>query len=206
MNRVIAYVDGFNLYFGLKSKKFQRYYWPNVQQLAQRLLRLDQELVRTKYFTSRVSAKPWNPQKSKRQNTYLEALSTLKDFAIFMGHYLAKTMTCPRCRFQWITHEEKMTDVNIAAEMLTDAYADRFDTALLISGDSDLTHPIEIIRDILPEKRIVVGFPPDRVSKHLKRKAHAYFTIHRKNLARSQFPDELVKSDGFVLHRPDSWR
>jgi hypothetical protein len=30
-----------------------------------------------------------------------------------------------------------MTDVNIAVQMLNDAFADRFDLAILISGDSE---------------------------------------------------------------------
>jgi hypothetical protein len=34
MERVIAYVDGFNLYFGLKSKGWQRYFWLNIPALA----------------------------------------------------------------------------------------------------------------------------------------------------------------------------
>ena len=34
------------------------------------------------------------------------------------GHYLAKTRQCPRCRVKWETFEEKMTDVNIAVELL----------------------------------------------------------------------------------------
>jgi len=34
MDRVIAYVDGFNLYFGLKSKGWRRYYWLNPRALA----------------------------------------------------------------------------------------------------------------------------------------------------------------------------
>jgi hypothetical protein len=36
------------------------------------------------------------------------------------------------------THHEKMTDVNIAVELLTDAFQDSFDVALLISADGDL--------------------------------------------------------------------
>ena len=39
MERVIAYVDGFDLYFGLKSKGWRRYYWLNIQTLAQNLLK-----------------------------------------------------------------------------------------------------------------------------------------------------------------------
>ncbi len=56
--RVIAYIDGFNLYFGLKTQRWRRYYWIDLQLLARNLLKPDQELVFTKYFTSRVSLPP----------------------------------------------------------------------------------------------------------------------------------------------------
>ena len=54
MARVIAYIDGFNLYFGLKSQGWERYLWLNVQTLAGNLLQPGQTLVHTKYFTARV--------------------------------------------------------------------------------------------------------------------------------------------------------
>ena len=85
MERVIAYVDGFNLYFGLKSKGWQRYYWLDIPRLVGNLLRPDQRLVETKYFTSRVSASASDRDKPKRQNTYLEALQTRPNLSISLG-------------------------------------------------------------------------------------------------------------------------
>ena len=40
-----------------------------------------------------------------------------------------------------------MTDVNIATQMIIDAYQDKYDTAMLISGDSDLVPPIKAINE-----------------------------------------------------------
>ena len=34
MSRVILYVDGFNLYFGLRSKGWRKYYWLDLVHLA----------------------------------------------------------------------------------------------------------------------------------------------------------------------------
>ena len=45
-----------------------------------------------------------------------------------------------------------MTDVNIAMELLVDAQQDKFDTALLVSADSDLTGPILKVRNLFPNK------------------------------------------------------
>ena len=87
VERVVAYVDGFNLYFGLKSSGWQRYYWLNVQRLSSNLLKPGQTLVATKYFTSHVSCPP---DKQKRQATFLEALQMLKDLKLFYGKFQPK--------------------------------------------------------------------------------------------------------------------
>ncbi len=174
--------------------------------MAQTLLRTGQQLVEVKYFTSRISATRADPQKVRRQVAYLEALQTLPDVQIFFGHYLESPVECRRCGATWIGHEEKMTDVNLATELLTDAFDDRFDMALLVTADSDLTRPIEVVRRRFPAKRVVLAFPPDRFSERLKQVGSAFFTIGRDALAASQLPDQVAKPDGFVLHRPAEWR
>jgi hypothetical protein len=63
--RVIVYVDGFNLYFGMKEAGFEHCKWLDLNLLASSLLHSNQELIEVKYFTSRVSN---NPQKQKRQS------------------------------------------------------------------------------------------------------------------------------------------
>jgi len=206
MERVIAYIDGFNLYFGLREARLRRYYWLDVKRLIQNLLKPHQQLEHVHYFTSRVSSTKDDRDQSKRQGAYIESLETLSDVTLHYGHYLEKPMQCRKCGYRWISHEEKMTDVNIATEMMHDAFEDKFDSALLVSGDSDLSMPIEQIRESFPKKRIVIAFPPKRNSVHLKGVAHAYFTISRKKLKDSQLPEQISKLDGFVLSRPTTWR
>jgi len=177
MQRVTAYVDGFNPYFGLKDSGFMRYYW--------------------------------------------------------------------------LDYEEKMTDVNIVIQLLGDAFDNAFDTALVISGDSDLTTPIRRVRERFAKKRVVVAFPPretlnkllrgriaalrgarslaylldmsrslrsvrlalhpargllQRFPSQLKRCANGYLNIGEDKLRACQLPEQLVKPDGYVLTRPDTWR
>ena len=203
MKRVIAYIDGFNLYFGLREKGWKRFYWLNLRQVALNLLKPYQTLVAVKYFTSVVTA-PLD--KNRRQATFLEALGTLPDFRIYYGHFLADKVTCWQCGHTYTTHREKMTDVNIATDLLSDAFTDRFDAALLISADSDLVGPIQKVRHLFPEKRMIVVFPPARHSNALKNVAHACLHLDRATLIKSVFPDQVAKPDGFVLHRPSKWR
>ncbi len=204
MDRIIAYIDGFNLYYGLKAKGWKRYYWLDLQKLATNLLKPGQRLEMTKYFTARITAA--DKDKQKRQTIFLEALGTLSDFHIYYGHYLEKPMTCFNCKNTWNTHEEKMTDVCIGTEMLLDAFNNRFDTALLISGDSDLVPPVEAVRQQFPVKRIVVAFPPERSSMRLRQSANAYFTIGQAKFRKSIFSDKITKPDGYVLKRPKEWQ
>jgi hypothetical protein len=104
-----------------------------------------------------------------------------------------------------VTHEEKKTDVNIAVEMMNDAYGDLFDVALLVSGDSDLADMVQNLRSRFSGKRVVIAFPPARHSSALCTVASSWFMIGRAKLARSQFPDSVPKADGFVLQRPATW-
>lgn len=206
MQKVIAYVDGFNLYFGLRDKGWRKYYWLDLVALVQSLLKPDQVFIEAHYFTSRIRVAGNNSNDTKRQSIYLDALATLPSLTIHEGHYLQKTMKCHTCNATWFTYEEKMTDVNIAAQLLTDAFDDRFDTALIISGDSDLTPPVQRIRQRFPEKRIIIALPPGRHSQQLTQAANGAFTIGEAKLRKSQLPEQIVTQSGYVLQRPTHWR
>ncbi len=203
MERVIAYVDGYNLYYGLREMGWRHLYWLNIQVMVKQLLRPNQELAATKYFTTIVK-RPI--EKNKRQMVFLEALQTLRDFQIFYGHFLSDTVTCNNCGHTYETHHEKMTDVNIAVELMSDAYQDRFDVALLVTADSDLIAPVRTVHRLFNEKKVVIAFPPSRSSAALKSTANRIIHIDRNTLAKSIFPDRVVKPNGYVLQRPATWR
>ena len=130
-----------------------------------------------KYFTSRVSQRPGNWGKWKRQNTYLEALIAIGDVTFYYGHYIDKSVRCRRCGATWHDAEEKKTDVTIAVELLCDAQDDRFDTAIVVSGDSDLSPPVTAVIARHPQKRVIVAFPPGRHSSELSTVSTNAFTI-----------------------------
>jgi uncharacterized LabA/DUF88 family protein len=203
--RVAAYVDGFNLYFGLKEAGFRRFYWLDVVALVRNLLKPEQRLVATHYFTARIRDNGRNVADQKRQGTYLEAIA-LRGAQCQFGHYLEKSRECRRCHSTWMDYEEKMTDVNIAIQLLSDAFDDLYDVALVISGDSDLTTPVRRVRQRFPGKRVIVAFPPRRHSSELKRWASGFVSIGEDKLRASQLPETLTKPDGFVLSRPVTWR
>ena len=53
MTRLTAYIDGFNLYYGLRSKGWRSYYWLDIHRLVENLLKSSQRLVAIHYFTAR---------------------------------------------------------------------------------------------------------------------------------------------------------
>ncbi len=203
--RAMVYVDGFNLYYGLKSKSWRRFYWLDLVALSQRLLlQHGQSLSGVRYFTARIAG----PQADKRarQAAFLRALETLPDLTIHYGHFLQKTRRCASCGVEWPVYEEKMTDVNIAVQLLGDAQDDRFDTAFIVSGDSDLAGPIEAVLARYPDKRVIVAFPPNRRSDKLRRVASGSFIIGRNILKQSQLPDTVRRTGRTSIIRPPTWR
>ena len=102
MNRVITYIDGFNLYFGLRSKGWRRYYWLNLHQLSLALLKPGQQLDAVHYFTARIRANGHNVDDMRRQSLYIETLQTLPDTTLHFGQYLDKPRKCRQCGAQWI--------------------------------------------------------------------------------------------------------
>lgn len=200
--RIIAYIDGFNLYFGIREAGFDNCRWLNVKNLVLSLLKPHQELIAVKYFTSRVSQ---NPDNQKRQSTYIDALESV-GVQIFYGNYQDGTQECKRCGHQWRTAKEKMTDVNIATAIIVDAFKDEYDMAMLISGDSDLTPPIREVHKHFNDKRVFIAFPPKRHNSSMSIVAKGSEIIGRKKLLSAQFDEEVISKTGYKLKIPTNWK
>lgn len=200
--KVIAYVDGFNLYFGMVEAGFNYCKWLNIKLLVENLLKPHQLLIEMKYFTSRVSN---NPDKQKRQSIYIDALESI-GIKIIYGNYQDGIVSCLRCGHIWKSAKEKMTDVNIATSIIIDAYMNKYDIAMLISGDTDLIPPIRAVHSIFKDKRVLVAFPPKRHNKVLAIAAKGSFVIGRKNLVASQLEEAILSITGYKLVIPNSWK
>lgn len=205
--RVTVYIDGFNFYFGLRTSQWKCYYWLDYCSLAEKLAsRINAEnptLSATKYFTARIS---YPAAKRKRQSDYLEALEARGGINIYYGNYREKEYKCSACERPNFFPNEKQTDVNIAVQMLIDAYENKFDTAILVGGDSDLVPPIQSIRTLFPEKRVMACFPPNRSSKELLSVANGQLHIREADLKNNQLPEQIEKPDGYVLNCPKYWK
>jgi hypothetical protein len=61
----------------------------------------------------------------RRQAVYIDALQTLPDFSIIYDKYQLNRIVCRNCGHSYDTANEKMTDVNIAVELLQDGFQPR---------------------------------------------------------------------------------
>ena len=200
--RVIVYIDGFNLYEGLCEQGWRKYLWLNLETFSESLLTNGQKLAQVKYFTTRVSH-PF--EKRKRQSTFIDALGTLPKLRISYGRFKPDEKTCERCSAIVHYQTEKQTDVNIASEMLIDTFNKEFETAILVSGDSDLVAPVKYIRSLSDGRSIVVAFPPKRESYELESVATAAYRIVKKKFRDNQFPETVVLSKTISLKKPQEW-
>lgn len=206
--RTFVYVDAFNLYYG--CLKGTPYRWLDLSELCRNLLPRH-DVQRIKCFTARVSARPDDPGQPTRQQLYLRALRTLPTIEIHYGHYLshsvrmrlANTRPSGPTTALVIRTEEKGSDVNLATHLVSDAYESRFDAAVLITNDSDLLAPVQLVTTRLGK---VVGIlnPQQHPAAVLKNAATFFKRIRKGALSRSQFADSMADSNG-AFHKPASW-
>jgi len=203
VERVKAYVDGFNLYHGLKARHGRKYLWLDLQELATRLLKPAQHLIEVQYFTARVRNQPESEQ---RQTAYLDALAAhCPRVNIVQGRFQEKAHECWSCGSQWVSYEEKETDVSIAVQLVEDGVRDVFDTVLLISADSDLCPAVRSLKRVNASKRIIAVFPPRRHSEDLRKATDGLVKINDVSIRNSQLPPTVINAAGVTLTRPKYW-
>lgn len=232
-SRVIAYVDGFNLYYGIraasrdadaKNRQFggdasqflgRSLYWLDIPALIQRQLLRSQQLVAVKYFSApRIVPKLVKmPSEyltdclasNHRQQVFLNALSTNPLVSVVLGKYTEKQpFQCRDCPSRRPAFEEKMTDVNLAVHMVCDAYEDRADHAVLMAGDNDFVEALHALKRL--GKSTTVLFPPGRKSAdHLKQAASETRAIEIRSLRSHQLPDRIHRNGLPPIERPAHW-
>ncbi len=208
--RSVVYIDGFNLYYGV-LKENPHHKWLDLQKYF-RLLRQDDEIKKIWYFTAEVTGPPF-----QRQKVYLDAVGTLPLVKVVLGLYKRKTLKCKvdGCKYQgkngkqYTVPEEKKTDVNIALQMLDDAYQGACDRMILVSGDSDLVPAVKLIKERHPQIQVTVYIPanhPQRgAAKELRDAADKHKTLPTELLSKSQFPETLIGASGQSICKPEAW-
>jgi uncharacterized LabA/DUF88 family protein len=209
MKRLMFLVDGFNLYHSLQKaphfiknkKKYQKYKWLDIRKLCELYIEKDEKIVAIKYFTAFAF---WRPDSCRRHEQYIKALASVGVVTIF-GKFYRKYRVCSKCNQYYESHEEKRTDVNIAISLLVNAVQDKYDTAIIISADSDLIPAIEAVKLNFPNKNIGIIIPLFGKAKELKKIADFHSKINEGHLRSCQFSDTIDIGSGVKLTKPPEW-
>lgn len=250
----IAYIDGFNLYYGCLKKTGYR--WLDVKALVASLVPSTHRILKIKYFTARVSGAS-DPDAPRRQAIYLGAIRTIPEVEIHFGSFLAKTIwrpiinlpvagrnivtpgavavlpagnhavdgtrpqtlavgsyyapSAPRRKkvpaplpdaviTEVHAMEEKGSDVNLAAHLLNDAWKDAFDAAVVISNDTDLVTPIQMVTQ--ERKKAVFICCPGAWGASKKLVQVSTYVRHIRPSMLTLLPDPIP---GTTIRKPARW-
>ena len=215
--KTIVYVDGLNLYYAtLRGTAFK---WLDLYALFQdHVLGAATRVEKVRYYTAPVkgssSDDPTSPQ---RQQRYLRALKAYcgDRIEIVQGAIVRTTPilrlanalsnnSAAKVRVVQLT--EKQTDVNLAADLISDAWHGRCEQAVVCSNDRDLVGALFAVQRDHPG--IVIGVvAPVRdqryVSTYLSKHANWHKTLSPSHLPRAQLPERIP---GTQLSRPDAWK
>ncbi len=218
--RTIAYIDGYNLYYGLLRKS--QYKWLDVYALFRdQVLNQSSDLVEVRYYTAPMLGKMSDDLESPiRQRRYLQALRKMHPIGLTLieGRIVASTpfqrliRPIPEAphlqKVQVLDFNEKKTDVNIASDMINGAWLKKYDQAVLCSNDSDLEGALRSLKEHHPHIRIglvapISGDDPRKISSDLARFSDWKKILSTTLLSRSQLPDRIPSSH---LSKPAAWK
>jgi len=214
--KTILYIDGFNLYYG--ALKDTPYKWLNPVTLTSKVFPKNR-IIATKFCSAKVSALPRDPDAPTRQMTYWRALKTIPNLKIIEGfsrtrEIMAKVVNPPPPFIKIFKTEEKGSDVNLGAHLLLDAFQNKYDAAIVITGDSDLVTPIRMVNEHL-NKAVLVINPQLLSGKYRRAQRRSNVGLHHaakayrpgirdSQLSSAQFSDTLTDHTGNFT-KPLSW-
>lgn len=208
-NRVAFLVDGFNVYHSIRDVERRvgdaSAKWLDLRSLcASYLYRLEgrAELEAVHYFTAYAGHR--SPKTVHRHKRYIRCLEDT-GVTIELAQFKEKSIRCKKCGRHFTKHEEKETDVAIAVRLLEILVEDRCDTAVILSGDTDLASAYRTATRLVPDKTVTFAFPYNRANSELKQLSAASFKIGPQQYLNHQFEDPYVLADGTEIDKPSSW-
>jgi uncharacterized LabA/DUF88 family protein len=161
-HKISVYIDGSNLYHKLKSLDIPNTISFNYKGLCEYLAR-GRDIISLRYYTGAVRAKAGDnkSQQLRREQQKLFSHLYSQGFEISRGYIMKSNKT----------YHEKGVDVKIAIDILIGAYDKLYDTAILLSSDTDLIPAIKKVKE-LGKNIEYIGFahqPSFGLQKHATR-------------------------------------
>ncbi|MBD3265272.1 NYN domain-containing protein [bacterium] len=134
MERICIFIDGSNFYYQLKESKTKGKL--DYFAFAQALAGSHRQLIRTYYYVCPPS------------DTDHASYDDQQKFFSYLKNTPYLQLVFGDLEVRGDTHVEKGVDVRIAVDMVSLAYAEVYDTAILVSNDADLVPAVEKIKPL----------------------------------------------------------
>ncbi len=136
--RVVIFIDGSNLFHAIRYMNIRIDYQKLVD-----FLKEDRKLIRA-YFYGAIPQEKDIKKNSPEWESYMRQKRFLEELSLQgIKVKLAKLRKLPSGEYV-----EKEVDIMLATDMLSMAYTNTYDTAVLVSGDSDFSYTVEEVQRI----------------------------------------------------------
>ena len=188
--RIAILIDGSNMYHYLRSLKFTGLLEFDYKSFAQFLSR-GRRIVSATYYVGKVrSHGDAKSEELRRSQQRLVAHLHASGWKIEYGHMLKNNGI----------FQEKGVDVHMAVDLVAGAYQNRYDTAVLVSSDTDLIPAIHSVRS--KRKKVeYIGFA-HRPSFGIMKNASQSTTLRREDLEKFCAQTERRKTAKRITKSP----
>ena len=196
--RVVAYIDGFNLYHAIDALNQRHLKWVDLWALVASFLNVGQVLTAVNYYSAYAT---WMPEAHARHRQYVNALRAF-GVSVHLSEFRDRPQECFQCGNRWTAHEEKQTDVRMAVDIVADCLEGMFDVAVIVTADSDVLPAVARVRST-SGKRLLMVSPPGRFNR--ARDLQFSHQIRRGRIARCLLPQEVTDNGRVVATRPPEY-
>ena len=166
--RISIFIDGSNLYYSLQDLKVEKIDFKKLINM----LKKDRLLVSVFYYNAPLDIsvdekKYWNQQK------FFDALRRILGFNVVLARMRKHKRENGTLEF-----EVKGDDIYLAVDLVSGAYENLYDTALIVSGDEDFVPAIRKVQKL--GKKVENIYFCTTSSNYLKKTCNSSFCIDKK--------------------------
>lgn len=174
--RVAVFIDGNNFYFGLrklygKNKSLKNFDFEKFSQFL-----AGKEKVVGIYYYNALLDKEHNPDKYDSQKEFFEELKKIPNFNLVLCKLLKRTIAGTN-KVYYIIKED---DINMAVDIVENAYDNNYDIAVLVSGDGDFVPAVRSVKK--KNKNVKNVFFKNSSSRNLKNFCDSSLELTKENL------------------------
>jgi len=142
MKRVSIFIDGNNFYYGLrkiygKDKSLKKFNFENFY----KFLAKEREIIEIFYYNAKLDQSK-DSEKYKSQKQFFDKLKKISNFNLVLCRLLKRKIKGTD-KYYYVLKED---DINMAVDIVEGAADNKFDTAIIVSGDGDFVPAVKSVK------------------------------------------------------------